>query len=149
MANLPEDLHGLRVLILNQGELETRFGAPLSTDDDFNAACNRLREQGARDVIVTRGGTGVIYTTAAGVAHMDATDAYIVDVTGAGDAFAAAVAWSLFQGSDDMALACRRGLRVSAMTLACEETVCPDLHAELLSDIHDFDTIPPLTSILG
>ena len=149
MANLPERLEGLRLLILNQGELETCIGEPLASDADFASACNALRARGVRDVIVTRGGTGVIYTDGGGgVAHMDAPPARIVDVTGAGDAFAAAVAWSLFQGSDDLALACRRGLRVSAMTLGCEETVCPGLHAEVLSDIHDFDTIPPLTSTL-
>ena len=148
MANLPQKLDGLRLLILNQGELETCHGAPLSSDEDITVACNALRARGVRDVIVTRGGTGVVYTANDGIVHMDAPPARIVDVTGAGDAFAAAVAWSLFQGSDDLALACRRGLRVSAMTLGCEETVFPDLHAELLSDIHDFDTIPPLTSTL-
>ena len=141
MSHLPEHLPGLRLLILNQGELETRAGKPLATDQDINDACQALRAQGVRDVIVTRGGTGVVYTPPGGIAHMDAQDAHIVDVTGAGDAFAAAVCWSLFQGSDDLALACRRGLRASAMTLACEETVCPELNAELLSDIHDFTSI--------
>ena len=51
----------------------------------------------------------------------------MVDVTGAGDAFAAAVCWSLHSGSDggDLALACRRGLQLSAMTIGCKQTVCP------------------------
>lgn len=142
MANLPDDLRGLRLLILNQGELETRIGTPLKTDADFLAACRSLQAQGARDVIVTRGATGVIYTTSDGIEHLDAPPAKIVDVTGAGDAFAAAVCWSLFQGSDDMTLACRRGLRLSAMTLASEETVCPSLTAEVLADIPPPDALP-------
>jgi pseudouridine kinase len=137
MVHLPEKLNGLRLLILNQGELETRMHRPLPTDDDLLAACKELRAAGARDVIVTRGGTGVVYTTADGIAHMDAQDAHIVDVTGAGDAFAAAVCWSLYQGNDDLELACRRGLRASAITLACEETVCPNLTPEMLSDPDD------------
>ncbi|MFB9243159.1 winged helix-turn-helix transcriptional regulator [Massilia antarctica] len=142
MANLPDDLHGLRLLILNQGELETRIGAPLKTDADFLAACRGLQAQGARDVIVTRGATGVIYTTSDGIEHLDAPPAKIVDVTGAGDAFAAAVCWSLFQGSDDMTLACRRGLQLSVMTLASEETVCPHLTAEVLAEIPHPDALP-------
>lgn len=142
MANLPEELQGARLVILNQGELETRVGRPLKTEADLLAACRTMQLQGAQDVIVTRGGTGVIYTTPQGIAHLDAPDAHIVDVTGAGDAFAAAVCWSLFHGSEDLLLACRRGLRLSAMTLECEETVCPYLSADILSEIHNFDSAP-------
>jgi pseudouridine kinase len=142
MARLPERLHGLRLLILNQGELETRVGRALTTDADFAAACAAVRAQGARDIIVTRGGTGVIHTTADGITHLSAREARIVDVTGAGDAFAAAVCWSLFQGADDLDLACRRGLRLSAMTLECEETVCPHLDTDSLDKIHNVDALP-------
>jgi pseudouridine kinase len=140
MARLPQELHGLRLLILNQGELETRVGAPMRSDDDFAAACAKVQAQGAQDLIVTRGSAGVLYTCAGGVRHLAAPDARIVDVTGAGDAFAAAVCWSLFHGSDDLELACRRGLKLSAMTLECEETVCPYLGSDSLDEIHDFDT---------
>ena len=142
MAHLPDDLRGLRLLILNQGELETRIGARLSTDADFLAACRAIQAQGAQDVIVTRGATGVVYTTGGGIAQLAAPPAQIVDVTGAGDAFAAAVCWSLFQGSEDMTLACRRGLQLSAMTLACEETVCPYLTAEVLAETPNPDALP-------
>lgn len=142
MAHLPDDLRGLRLLILNQGELEARLGTPLKTDADFLAACRAIQAQGAQDVIVTRGATGVVYTTADGIAQLDAPPAKIVDVTGAGDAFAAAVCWSLFQGSDDMTLACQRGLQLSAMTLACEETVCPTLTADALAGMPPADALP-------
>lgn len=142
MARLPQDLTGLRLLILNQGELETRIGKPLKTEAELLAACRTIQAQGAQDVIVTRGGTGVIYTTPTGIEHLEAPDAHIVDVTGAGDAFSAAVCWSLFHGSEDLSLACRRGLRLSAMTLECEETVCPYLSADILAEIHNFDGVP-------
>lgn len=138
MAHLPTDLRGLRLLILNRGELEARVGFASSTDADFVRACRMLQDQGVQDVIVTLGGTGVIYTRSGGIAHIDAQEAKIVDVTGAGDAFAAAVCWSLFQGSDDLELACRRGLQLSAMTLECEETVCPYLTTDSLDEIHNF-----------
>jgi pseudouridine kinase len=139
MARLPLQLKGLRLLILNQGELETRVGKALTTDADFTEACRTVQAQGAQDVIVTRGSTGVIHTTRDGIAHLAAREAQIIDVTGAGDAFAAAVCWSLFQGDEDLDLACRRGLQLSAMTLECEETVCPYLSSDSLEDIHNFD----------
>ncbi len=142
MARLPQELHGLRLLILNQGELETRVGHALRTEAELLAACRLVQSQGAQDVIVTRGGTGVVYTTPEGIAHLEAPDAHIIDVTGAGDAFSAAVCWSMFHGSEDLLLACRRGLRLSAMTLECEETVCPYLSADILSEIHNFDSAP-------
>jgi pseudouridine kinase len=142
MARLPQQLHGLRLLILNQGELEVRIGQQIKTEAELLAACRQVQSQGAQDVIVTRGGTGVAYTTPDGIAHLEAPDAHIVDVTGAGDAFSAAVCWSLFHGSEDLLLACRRGLRLSAMTLECEETVCPYLSADILSEIHNFDSAP-------
>ena len=142
MAHLPQDLRGLRLLILNQGELEIRVGHALESEAELLAACRLVQSQGAQDVIVTRGGTGVVYTTPQGIAHLDAPDAHIVDVTGAGDAFSAAVCWSLFHGSEDLLLASRRGLRLSAMTLECEETVCPYLSADILSEIHNFDSAP-------
>jgi len=140
MARLPPDLSGLRLLILNQGELEVRIGRTIGNDDEMLAAVREVQAQGAQDVIVTRGKTGVIYTVKGGIERLAARDANIVDVTGAGDAFAAAVCWSLFQGSDDLNLACRRGLQLSAMTLECEETVCPYLTSDSLEDIHNFDS---------
>lgn len=141
MARLPAKLQGARLLILNQGELEVRVGHSIHSDEELRAACMQVRAEGVRDLIVTRGSTGVVYTTRDdNIAFLAAREAQVVDVTGAGDAFAAAVAWSLYQGSEDLALACRRGLQLSAMTLECEETVCPWLHAGVLDEIHNFNT---------
>jgi pseudouridine kinase len=127
MARLPDALHGVRLAILNEGELAARVGRTLTTTADFGAACRAVQDQGARDVVVTRGALGVFYTTPDGIAHLPAPQAEPVDVTGAGDAFAAAVCFTLNHDADNLALACRRGLELSALTLACKETVCPAL----------------------
>ena len=135
IARLPQNLAGLRLLILNQGELEARIGHAFGSDAELEAACAALQAQGAQDVIVTRGARGVSYTAADGIAHLAALDASVVDVTGAGDAFAAAVSWTLHQGSDDLELACRRGLALSTMTLTCAQTVCPSLSPDSLDAV--------------
>ena len=151
MARLPADLHGLRLLILNRGELETRVGSALPTEADVRAACHEVQAQGAQDVVVTCGGQGVFHTRGAELVWLAAHQVQVVDVTGAGDAFSAAVCWSLYQGSDDLTLACRRGLKVAAMTLESQETVSPMLAADVLDEIHDFDMTtdynPPLFPI--
>ena len=127
MARLPASLRGLRLLILNEGELAARVGRPLVDDAELGAACAELQGQGVQDVVVTRGARGVLHTSAAGMMRLDAPAVRVVDVTGAGDAFAAAVCWSLHSGSEgsDLALACRRGLQLSAATIESAQTVSP------------------------
>lgn len=135
MARLPADLSGLRLLILNEGELAARAGHPVDASAGLAEACAALQAQGAQDIIVTHGARGVSYTTPGGIAHLDAAPATVVDVTGAGDAFAAAVCHTLAEGSASLDLACRRGLHLSALTLACAETVCPALAPDSLDSL--------------
>jgi pseudouridine kinase len=137
MARLPRDLAGVRLLILNAGELAARAGRPLDGDAALEAAMREVQAQGVRDVVVTRGAGGVLVTVGGTIARLQAPPADVVDVTGAGDAFAAGVCWSLVQadgnGDGDLVRACRRGLQLSALTLATAETVHPDLHPESLA----------------
>ncbi|SEN58536.1 pseudouridine kinase [Duganella sp. CF517] len=146
MARLPADLTGLRLLILNRGELETLAGHALPTEADVRLACRAVQARGARDVIVTCGSQGVFHTRDGELAWLAAHEVDVVDVTGAGDAFSAAVCWSLYQGSQDLTLACRRGLKVAAMTLESHETVSPMLASDILDEIQDFypTPIPPM-----
>ena len=130
MKRLPESLQGVRLLILNRGELAARLGRTLDSDAELAAACRALQAQGAQDVVVTLGPRGVLFTTPSGVERLDAPPAQVVDVTGAGDAFSAALVLSLQGASADLALACRRGLELASLTIACRETVCPQLTPE-------------------
>jgi pseudouridine kinase len=134
MTRLPAVLAGVRLLILNEGELAARLGRQPASEQELADACREVQAQGAQDLVVTRGARGVVYTTADGIACLEPPATAKVDVTGAGDAFAAAVCWSLQRG-EALALACRRGLYLSALTLACKETVCPDLTPSTLDDI--------------
>ncbi|WP_440964183.1 carbohydrate kinase [Massilia sp. GER05] len=138
MARLPDDLSGVRLLILNAGELAARVGRPLVDDAALAAAIRAVQAQGAQDLIVTRGARGVLVTAGDGIVDLAAPPVDVVDVTGAGDAFAAAICWSLVQdrgdnGADDLVLACRRGLHLSALTLGVPETVHPGLGPDSLA----------------
>jgi pseudouridine kinase len=136
MDRLPRELHGVRLLILNEGELATRVGRAVHSEQDLREACLEVKAQGAGDLVVTLGSRGVAYTSGAGIEHLAAPRARVVDVTGAGDAFAAAVCLSLGRG-ESLSMACRRGLQLSKLTLGCHETVCPDLTPSLFDDINE------------
>lgn len=132
MVRLPRDLTGVRLLILNRGELAARVGRELASETELDAAVAEVRAQGVRDLIVTRGAEGVLTTHGSDIVRLNAHGAEVVDVTGAGDAFAAAVCWSLLQDGDDLELACRRGRKLSALTLGVADTVHPRLGPDTL-----------------
>jgi pseudouridine kinase len=113
-------------------------GRALPDDAALAAAMREVQAQGARDIIVTRGARGVLVTNGDSAIDLPAPPADVVDVTGAGDAFAAAVCWSLVQGenNDDLVAACRRGLHLSALTLGVPETVHPGLGPDSLTTEH-------------
>jgi len=126
MARLPQDLHGLRVLLLNRGELAAAVGRSIESPADVGAACRQLQQRGVQDVIVTMGVEGVTYTAsdaAHGMQHLSAPAASVRDATGAGDAFAAGVAWSLCRNPEDLGLACEYGLKLARLTLESDATV--------------------------
>ena len=119
MNRLPQDLRGLQCLILNRGELQ-------ALGDPSPAA---LHQRGVLQVIVTDGARGVVCSQAGSPAqHLTPPDATaVIDVTGAGDAFAAGVCAGLWQQPQDLLRAARLGLRLAALTLQTEATVHPDI----------------------
>ena len=135
MANLPADLHGLSLLILNVGELQARVGRALNSDTEIAAACREVQAQGARQLIVTRGAAGVLYTAGDTLHALSAPPVEVRDVTGAGDAFSAAVCWSLYQSPDDLRQACAHGIALSALTVQSEHSVLPDLNAQVFNPV--------------
>ncbi|XHS79852.1 PfkB family carbohydrate kinase [Burkholderiaceae bacterium UC74_6] len=105
MARLPDSLVGLHALLLNEGELAQTEGLA------------SLHERGVQHIAVTLGASGVRLSSAGGEpVDLPALPVDIVDVTGAGDAFAAGVCAGLYRG-DDWAAACRHGLALSAQVL--------------------------------
>jgi ribokinase len=64
------------------------------------AACQRLRAKGARTVIATLGGRGLVIVDADGATALPACKAKVVDTTGAGDCFVGALAARLSAGAD-------------------------------------------------
>lgn len=137
MARLPVDLRGLRWLILNLGELETVVAQRIQGAAALGAACRQLQARGVRDVIVTMGGQGVALTDPGaehGVRYLPAPLVNMRDATGAGDAFAAGVAWSLSRHPDDLGLACEYGLKLARLTLESDATVATSISPTIFEE---------------
>ena len=88
------------VLVPNETEAALLAGMPPGADFDAGTAAARLRERGARCVIVTLGSDGV-HVVADGIdRRLAAPAARAVDTTGAGDTFIGAYAAACCEGAD-------------------------------------------------
>lgn len=128
MARLPENLQGLRCLVLNLGELEALVGEKLRSSTAKQKALATLRERGLQDLVITQGSEGLLYSLANGkFASLTPPPIDVLDVTGAGDAFSAGLCHGLDRNPEDLEAACKQGLTLAALTLQTTATVHPDL----------------------
>ncbi|MQA08501.1 MAG: ribokinase [Pseudonocardiaceae bacterium] len=77
---------------------------------------HRLLELGPRSVVITLGSRGALVADASGTVQVDAPSVRPVDTTGAGDAFAGALASGLASGAS-LADAARQATRVAAIAV--------------------------------
>jgi ribokinase len=99
------------LVVLGEAQDEAADGA------DARDLARRLLELGPRSVVVTLGPQGAVYAHADGVRHLSACPVEsVVDTTGAGDAFAGALAAALAHGFE-LADAVQAGLEAAAVTV--------------------------------
>ncbi|MEJ6007310.1 carbohydrate kinase [Paucibacter sp. AS339] len=133
MARLPQSLRGLSLLILNHDELAAATGLALSDEADLQRAHETLATRGLQRLIVTQGAERLYFGSAAQpLKSLKPPATKVVEVSGAGDAFAAGVCAALLQDPDDLGAACKLGLRLARLTLQSEHSVSPELSPELL-----------------
>ncbi|WP_043849270.1 ribokinase [Amycolatopsis keratiniphila] len=101
-------LKGLDVLLVNEHEAAFLLGG----EADFP----KLLDLGPKAAVVTLGAKGAAVVTADGVTEVPSPKVEAVDTTGAGDAFAGALATSLAKG-EELADAARKAVKVAAITV--------------------------------
>ena len=114
---LPAELLAVEILSPNQTEAEALTGIAVHDVASAGTAARRLRELGAKAVVLKLGELGAFMLDDVGrEEHVSARAASVVDTTAAGDAFTAGLAVALAEGrslSDAARFGCAAG------TLAC------------------------------
>jgi ribokinase len=85
-----EIIHKADIISPNETEAEAMTGLSVQSLDDAHSVAERLREMGARDVVLKLGENGCLYVGEECV-HAPAFTVATVDTTAAGDAFTAAL----------------------------------------------------------
>jgi len=93
-----EVLEAVDYLVPNEIEAEMLSGVRTGSIEDAITAGRRLRELGARNVIVTLGERGVVAVTGHSAEHLPAPEITPVDTTAAGDTFIGGMCVALVEG---------------------------------------------------
>ncbi|RAL21370.1 carbohydrate kinase [Thermoflavimicrobium daqui] len=131
-SKLPSSLEGVEVILPNRDEAEVLAAMKIETIDDCRIACQKIQARGVKNVVVTLGEQGIFYASDTESKHLPPLrDIKVVDVTGAGDAFASGFLYGM-TNKEGMERSCYLGLAASALTLQTYESVSPYLKPEHL-----------------
>lgn len=92
-------LQNLDPLVVNEHEATFLLGRKVEGMDDALSAARNLLSLGPRTVVITLGPDGAVYAEDGATEHVSTPEVEVVDTTGAGDAFAGALAVKLAEGS--------------------------------------------------
>lgn len=144
MTSVPGDLEGVTALIGNQEEIyalaalseESPHANSAMVDPTLEEVCKGIAQRGCENIIATGGASEVYYYTRQGESGFVAVppSASVLDVTGAGDAFASGVILALNRYHSTLPEAIRLGIMVSGATLLTTETVSTKLDLQLVSE---------------
>lgn len=130
IKNMPDDLRGVTYFICNRDEAETYLNTSFTQNSDYETAVKKLLEKGAANVVLTLGEEGVMVGNYQGIRQFKAEQIKaVVDVTGAGDAFAGAFLHGVLNG-EELEESVQFALYNAAKTLQSDRTVRPDLTSE-------------------
>ncbi len=118
----------------NRLEAELLSGVPITDEQSLAAAAQALLATGLRRVFISLGGDGVYAADHGGSVHLPVYPGEMVNTTGAGDAFMAALAWAYLEGTD-LAGTAKAGLAAAAISMAGTETINPALSPQALISI--------------
>ena len=133
-AKVQPILGRLHTLKPNRIEAELLSGVPITGEESLERCAQALLDTGLHRVFISLGADGVYAADhLGGREHVPCFPARMVNTTGCGDAFMAALAWSWLEGLglDESA---RAGLAASAIAMEGEETINPELDVSALRE---------------
>jgi sugar/nucleoside kinase (ribokinase family) len=133
MDRLPENLIGVKWLIVNQDESEMYFDCRIRSEEDLVEVSKLWLDRGVKHVLITRGAKASYYASQDGTARwidIPKVDS-IVDVTGAGDSFSAGLIYGLVTNKSPLE-SIGYGLCNANKTIQTKESVRTDLSVSQL-----------------
>lgn len=121
----------LHTLKPNRLEAELLSGVPITGEDSLNRAADVLLGTGLRRVFLSLGAEGVFAADHSGRVRLPCLPGRMVNATGCGDAFMAAIAWAYLRGTD-LEDTARAGLAAAAIAMESGETINPKLSGDAL-----------------
>ena len=115
----------------NRIEAQLLSGVPINCKEDAEKAAEALIEKGVRRVFISMGGDGVFAATAKEKVWHGIIPGKMVNTTGCGDSFMAALVWAYLEGMDLESTAAA-GLAAGSITMESEETINPFMSAETI-----------------
>lgn len=128
IRNILPKIHTLKP---NRIEAELLSGVPINCKEDAEKAAEALIEKGVRRVFISMGGDGVFAATAKEKVWHGIIPGKMVNTTGCGDSFMAALVWAYLEGMDLESTAAA-GLAAGSITMESEETINPFMSAETI-----------------
>ena len=133
-AKLLPVLKYLHTIKANRLEAQLLSGIEISDDVSLRQAASKLLQAGIKRVFISLGQAGVYYADNQSEAKLPCYPAKILNTTGAGDSFMAALAWAYLQDYD-MAHSAKAGLAAASICIASQETISPDISPENLKAV--------------
>ncbi len=122
----------LHTLKPNRIEAELLSGVAITDEGSLNRAADALLSTGLRRVFISLGGDGVLAADHSGRARLPCLPGRMVNTTGCGDAFMAALAWAYLEGSA-LEETARAGLAAASIAMESGETINEAMSAEALT----------------
>ena len=124
-------LSKIHTLKPNRLEAELLTGIKTETLEDVAKAADKLLEMGIHRVFISLGGDGVYAAMDDQRLHLPTIPGNMVNTTGCGDAFMAALVWSYLEGMD-LTETAKAGLAAGSIAMESAETINPEMSAEAL-----------------
>lgn len=121
----------LHTLKPNRIEAELLSGVAITDEAGMNRAADALLATGLRRVFISLGGDGVFAADHNGRCRIPCGPVKLVNATGCGDAFMAAIAWAYLEGTD-LENTARAGMAASSIAMESAETINPTMSADAL-----------------
>ncbi len=131
---IKDSIHNIHTLKPNIIEAEILSSMKIITTEDLEKATDIILKKGIQRLFVSLGAKGVYYTDGTIKGSILSIPTEILNTTGAGDSYIAAVVWAYLKGFD-LEKSAKAGLAASYICVRSNQTVSKDMSAENIQNI--------------